>query len=115
MMREALYEGEVSKLYGGSRARPTIKISKRGKSQMVMADSEEEFLLSMTAFFKGRLMVNQMRRAKGKGCLKWTPYGPNLPTAALTTPQKIWSIWELVKLKTFDLCDHTRTGIFILT
>ena len=38
---------------------------------------------------KVALMVNQMHRAKGKGYLKWTPHVPNLPTAALTTPQKV--------------------------
>ena len=37
-------------------------------------------------------MVNQMHRAKGKGYLKWTPHVPNLPTAALTTPQKVYFI-----------------------
>ena len=41
-------------------------------------------------------MVSQMHHAKGKGYLKWTH--PRFP-AALTTPQKVWSIWELVKLK----------------
>ena len=38
---------------------------------------------------KVALMVNQTHRAKGKGYLKWTPHVPNLPTAALTTPQKV--------------------------
>ena len=58
-------------------------------------------------------MVNQMHRAKGKGYLKWTPHVPNLPTVALTTPQKVWSNWELVKLKKLDFSDHTRIGISI--
>ena len=58
-------------------------------------------------------MVNQM--AEGKGYLKWTPHGPNLPTAAPTTPQIVWSIWELVKLKMLVFSDHTRTGISNLT
>ena len=40
-------------------------------------------------FLKVALTVNQMHRAKGKGYLKWTPHVPNLPTAALTTPQKV--------------------------
>ena len=37
--------------------------------------------------------------------------GPNLPTAALTPPQKVWTIWELVKLKMLDFNDDTITGI----
>ena len=56
------------------------------------------------------------------------PQGPNFPspwatilasrldcsTAALTTPQKVSSNWELVELKMLDFSDHTRTGISIL-
>ena len=44
-------------------------------------------------------MVSHMHRAKGKGFLSEHPHGPSLPTAALTIPQKVWSIWKLVKLK----------------
>ena len=65
--------------------------------------------------FKDRLMVNQMPRANGKDYLKWTPHVPILPTATLTTPQKVWSILELVKLKMLDFSDHAKTGISILT
>ena len=57
------------------------------------------------------------------------PQGPNFPspqatrlalrldcsTAALTTPQKVLSIWKLVELKMLDFGDRTRTGISILT
>ena len=44
------------------------------------------------------------------------PQGPNLiALLALTTPQKVLSIWRLVKLKTLDFSDLTRTGITILT
>ena len=35
--------------------------------------------------------------------------------AALATPQKVSSIWELVELKMFDFSDRGRTGISILT
>ena len=47
------------------------------------------FFFLFFSFLKVALMVNQMHRAKGKGYLKWTPHVPNLPTAALTTPQKV--------------------------
>ena len=73
------------------------------------------YFSSYFLILKVALMVNQMHRAKGKGYLKWTPHVPNLPTAALNTPQKVWSNWELVKLKMLDFSDHTRTGISILT
>ena len=57
------------------------------------------------------------------------PQGPNFPspwaimlvlrldcpTAALTTPQKVLSLWRLVELKMLDFSDRTRTGISILT
>ena len=33
-------------------------------------------------------MVSYMHRTKGEGYLKWTPHGPNLPTATPTTLQK---------------------------
>ena len=36
-------------------------------------------------------------------------------TAALTTPQKVLSIYRLVELKMLDFSDRTRTGISILT
>ena len=36
-------------------------------------------------------------------------------TPALTTPQKVLSIWRLVELKMLDFSDPTRTGISILT
>ena len=36
-------------------------------------------------------------------------------TAALTTPQKVLSIWRLVELTLIDFNDRTRTGISILT
>ena len=55
-------------------------------------------------------MVNHMRL----GVFQWPPHSPNHPTAAPTTPQKVWSFWELVKLKMLDFSDHTRTGISIL-
>ena len=57
------------------------------------------------------------------------PQGPNFPspwatmlalrldcsTTALTTPQKVLSLWRLIELKKLDFSDRTRTGISILT
>ena len=72
-------------------------------------------ILKSAAEDKTRVLTPENPRSRISSCVPEQPCWLDCSTAALTLLQKVLSNWKLAKLKMLDFCDHTITGISILT